>query len=112
MNKSIVFGILFAGVISLPLMLAGPAFAYEFGGQYGSENTATGAHGSLEEQLELAKRKVETAAANPATGSGTPYLDADGVFGASAIAGGIFGGIATAFFVKGRQGRYAAYGRG
>ena len=69
MNKSIVFGVLLAGVISMPLMLAGPAFAYEFGGQYGSENTATGAHGSLEEQLELAKRKVETAAANPATGS-------------------------------------------
>ena len=112
MNKSIVFGVLFAGIMSIPLMLAVPAFAYEFGGQYGSENTATGAHGSLEDQLELAKRKVETAAANPATGSGTPSLDADGVFGASAIAGGIFGAIATAFFVKGRQGRYAAYGRG
>ncbi len=111
MNKSIVFGVLLAGVISMPLMLAGPAFA-QYGSQYGSENTGTGAFGSLEEQLELAKRKVETAAANPATGSGTPYLNADGVFGASAIAGGIFGAIATAFFVKGRQGRYAAYGRG
>jgi len=111
MNKSIVFGILLAGVFSMPLMLARPAFA-QYGGQYGSENTGTGAFGSLEEQLELAKRKVETAAANPATGSGTPYLNADGVFGASAIAGGIFGAIATAFFVKGRQGRYAAYGRG
>ena len=111
MNKSIVFGVLLAGVISMPLMLAGPAFA-QYGSQYGGEDTATGAFGSLEEQLELAKRKVDTAAANPATGSGTPYLDADGVFGASAIAGGIFGAIATAFFVKGRQGRYAAYGRG
>jgi hypothetical protein len=111
MNKSIVFGVLLAGVISMPLMLATPAFA-QYGGQYGSEDTGTGAFGSLEEQLELAKRKVDTAAANPATGSGTPYLDADGVFGASAIAGGIFGAIATAFFVKGRQGRYAAYGRG
>lgn len=111
MNKSIVFGVLLAGVISMPLMLATPAFA-QYGGQYGGENTGTGAFGSLEEQLELAKRKVDTAAANPATGSGTPYLDADGVFGASAIAGGIFGAIATAFFVKGRQGRYAAYGRG
>ena len=111
MNKSIVFGILLAGVISMPLMLAGPAFA-QYGAQYGSENTGTGAFGSLEEQLELAKRKVETAAANPATGSGTPYLNADGIFGASAIAGGIFGGIAAAFLIKGRQGRYAAYGRG
>ncbi|MBS1260059.1 MAG: hypothetical protein MAG473_00369 [Thaumarchaeota archaeon] len=67
---------------------------------------------TLEEHLELATRKVETADANPATGSGTPYLDADGVLGASLIAGAIFGGIATAFFVRGKSGRYAAYGRG
>ncbi len=67
---------------------------------------------TLEEHLELATRKVEYAEANPATGSGTPYLDASGVLGASVIAGAIFGGIATAFFVKGRSGRYAAYGRG
>ena len=67
---------------------------------------------TLEEQLELAERKVQKAADNPATGSGTPYMDASGVLGASVIAGAIFGGIATAFFVKGRSGRYAAYGRG
>ena len=67
---------------------------------------------TLEEHLELATRKVEKADANPATGSGTPYLAADGVLGASVIAGAIFGGIATAMFVKGRSGRYAAYGRG
>ena len=66
---------------------------------------------TLEEQLELAERKVQKAADNPATGSGTPYLDASGVLGASIIAGAIFGGIATAFFVRGRSGRYAAYGR-
>ena len=67
---------------------------------------------TLEEHLELATRKVEKAEANPATGSGTPYLDAGGVLGSSLIAGAIFGGIATAMFVKGRSGRYAAYGRG
>jgi len=67
---------------------------------------------TLEEHLALAERKVEYADANPATGSGTPYLDADGVVGATVIAGAIFGGIATAMFVKGRSGRYAAYGRG
>jgi len=67
---------------------------------------------TLEEQLILAERKVQKAADNPATGSGTPYLNADGVLGASVIAGAIFGGIATAFFVRGRSGRYAAYGRG
>ena len=67
---------------------------------------------TLEEHLELAERKVQKAADNPATGSGTPYLDASGVLGASLIAGAIFGGIATAFLVKGKSGRYAAYGRG
>ena len=67
---------------------------------------------TLEEQLELAERKVQKAADNPATGSGTPYLDASGVLGASVIAGLIFGGIATVFFVRGGSGRYAAYGRG
>ena len=67
---------------------------------------------TLEEHLALAERKVEYAEANPATGSGTPYLDAGGVLGASLIAGAIFGGIATAFFVRGKSGRYAAYGRG
>jgi len=67
---------------------------------------------TLEEHLELAERKVQKAADNPATGSGTPYLDASGVLGASVIAGAIFGGIATVFFVRGRSGRYAAYGRG
>ena len=51
---------------------------------------------TLEEHLELAERKVQKAADNPATGSGTPYLDADGVLGSSLIAGAIFGGIATA----------------
>ena len=67
---------------------------------------------TLEEHMELATRKVEYADANPATGSGTPYLAADGILGASVIAGAIFGGIATAMFVKGKSGRYAAYGRG
>ena len=83
-----------------------------YGGQYGSENTRSGEFGSFEEQLELAKRAKAAADSNPATGSGTPYMDADGVVGASIIAGLIFGGIATTFFVKGRSGRYAAYGRG
>jgi len=67
---------------------------------------------TLEEHLELATRKVEKAADTPATGSGTPYLAADGILGASVIAGAIFGGIATAMFVKGKSGRYAAHGRG
>jgi len=81
-----------------------PVLAYSGLGQ---EDSIT-----LEEHLELAERKVQYAEANPATGSGTPYLNADGVLGASIIAGAIFGGIATALFMRGRSGRYAAYGRG
>lgn len=71
----------------------------------------TGAH-TLEEALEIQRRRVELAADNPATGSGTPYLDANGVVGASVIAGAVFGGIAGAFFLRGRSGKYAAMGRG
>ncbi len=67
---------------------------------------------TLEENLELARRKVEAAEANPQTGSGTPYLAADGVLGASAIAAAVFGGIAGALFFKGRSGKYVAQGRG
>lgn len=75
------------------------------------EGGETGTH-TLEESLELAMRRMEAAEANPSTGSGTPYMDAGGVVGASVIAGAVFGGIATAFFVRGRSGKYAAYGRG
>lgn len=71
----------------------------------------TGAR-TLEEQLELARRAVEAAELNPQTGSGTPYMAADGVLGASAIAAAVFGGIAGALFFKARGGKYAAQGRG
>ena len=67
---------------------------------------------TLEETLELAKRRIEAAEANPASGSGTPYLAADGVLGASAIAAAVFGGIAGALFFKGKSGKYVAQGRG
>ena len=71
----------------------------------------TGAY-TLEEALEIQRRRIEAAEANPASGSGTPYLDASGVVGASVIAGAVFGGIAAAFFIRGRSGKYAAMGRG
>ena len=67
---------------------------------------------TLEEALEIQRRRIEAVEANPASGSGTPYLDADGVFGAAIIAGAVFGGIAGAFFIRGRSGKYAAMGRG
>ncbi len=86
-------------------------FAYaQYMGNVGSGGQ-TGV-GTLEETLELAKRKIEAAEANPASGSGTPYLDAEGVAGSAIIAGAIFGGISGAFLLKGRSGKYAAQGRG
>ena len=85
------------------------AFAQYMGnvGQSGE----TGAY-TLEEALEIQKRRVDAAAANPASGSGTPYLDASGVGGAAVIAGAVFGGISAAFLIKSRSGKYAAMGRG
>ena len=92
-----------------------PAFA-QYMGQGGTGGSGEGGVSypkmSLEDTLELAKRKVEYAGDNPGAGSGTPYMDADGVLGASAIAAAIFGGIAGAFFFRGRSGKYAAQGRG
>ncbi len=85
------------------------AFA-QYMGNVGSEGQ-TGSY-TLEEALEIQTRRVEAAKANPSSGSGTPYIDANGVVGASVIAAAVFGGIAGAFFIKGRSGKYAAMGRG
>ncbi len=85
------------------------AFA-QYMGNVGSEGE-TGSY-TLEEALELQRRRIQSAEANPSSGSGTPYISADGVVGASIIAGAVFGGIAGAFFLKGRSGKYAAMGRG
>ena len=85
------------------------AFAQYMGnvGDTGQTGTYT-----LEEALEIQTRRIAAAEANPSSGSGTPYLDAGGVVGAAVIAGAVFGGIAGAFFIRGRSGKYAAMGRG
>jgi hypothetical protein len=108
MNKAI-FGATILAIAALSFGLTGQAFA-QYMGNLG-EGGETGSN-TLEEALRLQRERVEVAAENPATGSGTPYLDAGGVLGASAIAGAVFGGIAAAFFLRGRTGRYAAQGRG
>ena len=82
----------------------------QYMGNVGSQGE-TGSY-TLEEALEIQRRRIEAAEANPASGSGTPYLDANGVVGASVIAAAVFGGIAGAFFIRGRSGKYAAMGRG
>ena len=102
MNKSIIFGALTAIFL---LGTLGQAFAQYVG-------SVQSAPATLEETLALAKERVAIAKANPASGSGTPILDADGVVGASAISAAVFGGIAGMLFFKGRTGKYAAQGRG
>ncbi len=102
MNKSIIFGALSA------IFLLG-TFGQAFAQYVGSVQSAPA---TLEETLALAKERVAIAAANPASGSGTPILSADGVVGASVISALVFGGIAGMLFYKGKSGKYAAQGRG
>ena len=109
MNQTVLVAIIVGVFVAGSFGPFGLAFA-QYMGNVG-ENGQTGAR-TLEETLELARRKVEAAEAHPKTGSGTPYLAADGVLGASAISAAVFGGIAGALFFKGRSGKYAAQGRG
>lgn len=109
MNKTILLAVMLAVVAIGSLGFTGFAYA-QYMGNVGDAGE-TGA-GTLEETLELARRRIEAAQDNPASGSGTPYLDASGVVGASIIAGAVFGGIAAALFFRARSGKYAAQGRG
>lgn len=105
MNKIILLASLFAIYIIGYYGMTGIAFAQYVGG-------TTSEPLSLEQTLELARIRVEIANEFPGTGSGTPYLDATGIIGSTAIAAAVFGGIAGALFLKGRSGKYAAQGRG
>ena len=96
-----VAGIIFS-ILILP-SVSSIAFA-----QYITNNGQTG----LDDYLKLAKDKVVLANDNPKAGSGTPMFAADGVVGALILSTGIFGGVATTFFIRSRQGKYAAIGRG
>ncbi len=108
-NKVLLTASLMAVFVVGTLGASSVAFAQYMGnvGSGGETGTFT-----LEEALELQQRRVQSANANPASGSGTPYLDASGVGGAAVISAAIFGGVAGAFFIKGRSGKYAAMGRG
>lgn len=105
--------ILLAGMLAVvalgSLGFVGVAYATYLGNVGGQGETG---QNTLEESLELAKRKIEAAEANPQSGSGTPILDANSILGASAISGAVFGGIAGALFFRSRSGKYAAQGRG
>lgn len=92
--KKFAYGILLAVLLSA--VLPQLAFAQQYPGYSG--NTMT-----LEQELDLAKKKVEMVREHPGEGSGTPYLSANGVVGASVISGAIFGGIFVAFVVRTKQ---------
>ncbi len=85
------------------------AFAQYMGnvGSGGETGTYT-----LEEALELQRRRIESVESNPAAGSGTPVLSADGVVGAALISAAVCGGVSFLLFYKGTKGKYAAMGRG
>lgn len=58
----------------------------------------------------LAKERLLQAQANPSTGSGTPMLSTESgqMVAFIAILGAIFGGVAAAFFFKGRSAKPVA----
>ena len=97
--------VLFFGTIGA----ASVAFAQYMGNVGGAGETGSY---TLEEALALQRSRIAAAEANPGSGSGTPVLSPDSVVGAAVIAGAVFGGVAGAFFLKGRSGKYAAMGRG
>ncbi len=71
--------------------------------------------GTLEETLEPARDRVEIAETVQRThdgGSGDVLLPYNGSPGALLVAGGMFGGVMAAVFVRSRRGRYAAPGMG
>ena len=110
MNTKIILAASLIAVFTIGLHAESAVAFAQYMGNVGSEGQ-TGSY-TLEEALEIQTRRIAAAEANPSSGSGTPYLDADGVVGAAVIAGAVFGGIAGAFFLKGRSGKYAAMGRG
>ena len=92
--KKIAYAVLFAVLVTA--VLPQLAFAQQYEPPYSSTTT-------LEQQLELARKRVEIVKEHPGDGSGTPYLSADGVVGASIISGAVFGGIFVAFVWRARK---------
>lgn len=107
--KTVLLAGLFATMSMGGLGLIGSAYAQYMGNVGDAGETG---QNTLEETLKLARDRVDAAEANPGSGSGTPYLDANGILGSSAIAGAVFGGIAGALFFRSKSGKYAAQGRG
>jgi len=78
----------------------GPSGVYM--GNVGSEGE-TGQN-TLEEALEIQRRRVEAVNENPASSSGTPYMDTGGDWLLAAIIiAAVLGGLAAYFFLKARR---------
>ncbi len=110
MNTKVIFAASLIAVFTMGYYADNTVAFAQYMGNVGSSGE-TGTY-TLEEALELQRRRIESAEANPASGSGTPVLSADGVFGAAAISAAVFGGIAGALFLRSKSGKYAAMGRG
>ncbi|MBA4719083.1 MAG: hypothetical protein HRO68_08335 [Nitrosopumilus sp.] len=110
MNTKVLFAAMLVAVFTMGYYADNTVAFAQYMGNVGSGGE-TGTY-TLEEALELQRRRIESAEANPGSGSGTPVLSVDGVFGAAAISAAIFGGMAGALFLRGRSGKYAAMGRG
>ncbi len=109
-NKLLLTASLIAVVFTMGYYAESAVAFAQYMGNVGSEGQ-TGTY-TLEEALELQTRRVTSANANPASGSGTPVLSADGVFGAAIISALVFGSVSGLLFYKGTKGKYAAMGRG
>ena len=110
MNTKVLFAVMLIAVFTMGYYADNTVAFAQYMGYVGSQGE-TGKY-TLEEALELQRRRIELVEQYPDAGSGTPVMSADGVFGAAAISAAVFGGIAGALFLKGRQGKYAAMGRG
>ncbi len=110
MNTKVLFAAMLVAVLTMGYYADNTVAFAQYMGNVGSAGE-TGTF-TLEEALELQRRRVEAVKADPGAGSGTPVMSADGVFGAAAISAAVFGGIAGALFLRSKQGKYAAMGRG
>ena len=110
MNTKVLFAAMLVAVFSMGYYADNTVAFAQYMGNVGSAGE-TGTF-TLEEALELQRRRIEAVAENPAAGSGTPVLSAEGIFGAAAITAVVFGGMSGVLFLKSRSGKYAAMGRG
>ena len=110
MNTKVLFAAMLVAVFTMGYYADNTVAFAQYMGNVGSGGE-TGTY-TLEEALELQRRRIEAVAENPTAGSGTPVLSADGIFGAAAVTAAVFGTMSGALFLKGRSGKYAAMGRG